>query len=106
MCTAVFAVKSLTASLWLVRTGRQHDPGEGKKSRDAGQARFDAGQAVHGFSGWRGREQLLSPLMSIRLFSPAFNLQVSSASAKQTAHSCDSLKSPSFQVIPQELCDG
>lgn len=42
-------VKSLTASLWLVRTGRQHHAGE---DRDIGQARLNIGQAVRGSSGW------------------------------------------------------
>lgn len=43
-------VKSLTASLWLVHTGRQHHA-EGE-DRDIGQARLNIGQTVRGSSGW------------------------------------------------------
>lgn len=65
-------VKSLTASLWLVRTGRQHHPGEGE-DRDIGQATLNIGLVAHESSGWLvggGGEggQLLSPLMSLSFF--------------------------------------
>ena len=77
-------VKSLTASLWLVRTGRQHHPGEGEKRTETqeGQARFTVGPAhVSSAVGGGGREEVggggtaavsfNEPL----LLSSAFNLQ-------------------------------
>lgn len=78
-------VKSLTASLWLVRTGRQHHPGEGEKRTETqeGQARFTVGPAHvtsavgggrEGGGGRRGGTAAVSfnePL----LLSSAFNLQ-------------------------------
>lgn len=70
----LLCVKSLTASLWLVRTGRQHHPGEGEKRTETG----GTGQVYCGAGprqssswwreGWWWRGQLLSPLMSLRFF--------------------------------------
>lgn len=82
VCLVLFAVwiqlnacvaKSLTASLWLVRTGRQHHPGEGRKRT----VRRDRPGLLwgHPTSVQRGGSgEPLSPLMSISL-SSIFNLQ-------------------------------
>lgn len=70
-----WCVKSLTASLRLVRTGRQRHPRKGERGedRDVGQAGFTVGPvrvswAVSRRERWENRGQLLSLLMSTHFF--------------------------------------